>query len=155
MSMVQTELMAPFTVLQPVADAYAADPATDIVNLQYYRRALFLIIEAAGGTGTATVEVEACTDNAGSDNEAIAYKYRVISDGDWGTLTDATAAGFTTTAGANKLIAIEVDAADLPDTKPYVRLQLTEVVDDPCLAGVLCILSEPRYAQDVMVNPGS
>jgi hypothetical protein len=153
MSQAQTERMTMVTVLQPVADAYASDPATDVVNLKYYRRATFLVVEAAGGTGTVKIEVEECTSKAGAGNNAIAFKYRLLSDGDQGALTASAATGYTTTAGANKLIAVEVDAADLADGSPYCRLQLTEVADSPCLAGVICILSEPRYASDSLTNP--
>ena len=42
---------------------------------------------------------------------------------------------------------IEIDADELPEDKPWVRLQLTEVADSPVDAGVLAILSQARYPQ--------
>jgi hypothetical protein len=153
MSQAQTERMTMATVLQPVADAYAADPATDVVNMKFYRRATFLIAEAAGGTGTVKIQVEECTSKAGAGNTAIAFKYRLLTKGTSGTLTASASTGYTTVAGANKLVAVEVDGAALSDGSPYVRLQLTEVADSPCLAGVVCVLSEPRYMADTLINP--
>lgn len=153
MTAIRTEEMAPVTVLQPVADAYNGDPATDIVNLQYFRRALFMLMEAAGGTGTVKIQVQACTNNAGGSPEAIAFNYRLGTDGDYGALTASAATGYTTTAGANKLVLVEVDGDSLPAGKPYVRLLLTEVVDSPCLAGVACLLLDPRYEKSVLNNP--
>lgn len=142
-------------VLAPDADLYAADPATDIVNMGRYGHAQFVIMEGAGGTGTVKIEVEACSDNTGSDNEAIAFKVREGSAADPevnGTLTDVAAAGHTTTAGAQKVVVVEVDSEDLPEGKPWLRLQLTEVADSPCDAGVWCNLSEPRYPQETMLS---
>ena len=147
--MIFTEEHEISVALQPVADAYAADPATDVYNMKYYEHITFVIVEAAGGTGTVKIQVEECTSKAGAGNNAIAFKYRVKSDsnGAFGALTASAATGYTTTAGANKLVAVEVDADDLAADSPYVRLQLTEVVNDPCDAGVVAILSKPRHPQ--------
>ena len=153
MTQVATERIAPVTVLQPDADRYTATPATDVVNMTLYRRATFVLMEGAGGIGTVKIEVEECTDKAGTGATAIPFNVRVISDGDWGALTAVALAGYTTIAGANKTIAIEVDAADLSDGSPYVRLQLTEVVDSPVDAAIICILSEPRFASAALDNP--
>ena len=136
--------------LVPDADLYAADPATDIINMEDYSHVTFLLTEGAGGTGTVKLTVEECDDTTPTNSTAIAFKYRVCSSGDtWGALTASAATGYTTTAGANKMVAVEVDAAELSDGYPFVRLQLTEVVDDPCDAGVVVILSGARYPQAV------
>jgi len=150
--MIFTEHNEISTALQPVADAYAADPATDVYNMKYYEHISFVIVEAAGGTGTVKIQVEECTSKAGAGNNAIAFKYRVKSDsnGAFGALTASAATGYTTTAGANKVIVVEVNADELAADSPYVRLQLTEVADSPCLAGVVAILSGPRYPQSTL-----
>ena len=154
--MIQTEDMLPLLVLAPAADRYNTNPATAGVSMRSFRNAVFLINEGAGGTGTATVTVEGCSAANGTGAEAIPFKYRQStgSGATLGELTQAAAAGFTTTAGANKVIAIEVDSDDLPPNKPYVRLQLTEVANDPVAAGVTCVLLNPRYSlREGLVSP--
>ena len=138
--------------LVPAADQYAADPATDVYNTKYYNHITFLLNEGAGGTGTVKIEVEECTSKAGAGNTAIPYKYRLKSskDGAFGALTTVAATGYTTVAGANKQVAVEIDAAELSAGSPFVRLQLTEVADSPCVAGVTAILSKCSYPQAVL-----
>lgn len=132
--------------LAPDADRYNANPATDIFDMKMYDHICFLLCEGTGGTGTVKIQVEECSDTSGTDNTAIAAKYRVCSSGDtWGALTTLASTGYTTTAGANKMVCVELDAADLDPAKPFVRLQLTEVADSPCDAGVVAILSKARY----------
>lgn len=139
--------------LQPDADRYNGDPATDIFNMENYDHITFILMEGAGGTGTAVLTVEECTDAAGTGATAIAFRYRLMSTIDtWGALTAVAATGYTTVAGANKLIAIEVDAEELSDGSNFVRLQITESVDSPVDAGVLAVLSRARYPQDVPVT---
>lgn len=147
--MLLTEQHHVVRALAPDADRYNGDPATDVFNLENYGHITFLLDEGAGGTGTVKIEVEECTAADGTGATAIAYRYRVSSGDTWGALTAVAAAGYTTVAGADKMVAIEIDAKELSDGSNFVRLQLTEVVDDPCDAAVLAILSEPRYAQDV------
>lgn len=147
---VLSELLNYVEVLAADADRYNTDPATDIVNLGVYGHAMFIVGEGAGGTGTVKIQVEACSDNAGNNNEAIPFRYRATSGSlemTGAALTWAAATGYTTIAGANKLVAIEVDSNECPAGKPWVRLQLTEVVDDPCDAHVGCVLGMPRYAE--------
>jgi hypothetical protein len=134
------------TVLQPDADRYDSDPASDIVFMGDHDHVTFILAEGAGGTGTTVITVEECTDNAGTGAAAIAFKYREMATIDvLGAMTDAAAAGFTTTAGANKVIVIEVPAASLSDGSPYVRVQTTESVDGAVDAGMIAILSGGRY----------
>ncbi len=139
----------PVPVLYPDADRYNGDPSTDVVSLKLFGHVTFLVVEGAGGTGTAAITAHACSDVAGSNPEAIPFNYRIAtSPPTFGARTTATAAGVTPAAGANKVTAIELDAAALPDTKPCVFLTLTEGVDSPVDAYVEAILSEPRYASD-------
>lgn len=153
--MIFTENNAVKVVLQPVADAYAADPATATVKLSLFSHATFLLVEAAGGTGTVTVTLEECTAANGAGATAIPFRYRVSADAGvtFGALQAAAATGFTTTAGANKVVAVEVDDRDLSEDSPWVRLQLVEVADAPCLAGVVALLSKPRNARAILATP--
>lgn len=135
--------------LSPVADAYAADPGGDVVSMENWNRFVAIIHEGVGTTGTVTVTVEACDDFTPSNVTAIAFRYKAVTSGDTeGAYTTAAAAGFGTTAGSAHMYMIEIVSSELPAGKPNVRLKLDELVDDPVLAGVTYILSEPRYASD-------
>lgn len=149
--MIFTEKNLPVMALAPDADRYNTDPATDVVSLAKYEHATFILFEGAGGTGTVKIEVEECTAADGSGNTAIPFRYRLCETGDtWGALTAAAATGYTTVAGANKMVAVEIDGDELSEGSPWVRLQLTEVANDPCDAAVAVIMSGPRYAEDVL-----
>jgi hypothetical protein len=133
--------------LAPDADRYNGNPATDVFNLALYGHICFILQEGAGGTGTVKLQVEQCTDISGGGATAVAFNYRVCSSGDtWGDITASASTGYTTAAGANKQVAIEVDARALSHGYQYVRLQLTEVTNDPCDAGIVAVLSRPRHA---------
>lgn len=133
----------------PVADAYAADPASDVVNMELFNRVHFLLIEGAGGTGTALLTVEECTALDGTGPVAIPFLYRIKAGaGAWGAWTAATASGYTTVAGASKMVEIAVRAEELSADSPFVRLQVVEVADSPVAAAVLIECFEPRYATE-------
>ena len=131
-------------------DIFNGDPATDVINMSNWDRATFMIQKGAGAVGTATITVESCDDVAPSNTTAIPFKYRacVVAD-TFGAWTDATAAGFTTTAGADQIYEISVEASALSGTDKYVRMKMTEVANDPCDGGVSAILTNPRYAEDI------
>lgn len=139
------------TGLVPAADRYNTDPGGDVVNMANFTDLMVLLDEGAGGTGTAKLQIEACNDFTPSATVAIPFKYQVCTTGDtWGALTDATAAnGVTAAAGANKKVRAFIRAEDLPAGYNYVRAKLTEVVNDPCLAGLTYFLSGNRYAQAI------
>jgi hypothetical protein len=92
--------------------------------------------------------VQACDDVTPSNRAAIPFKYRVtVAGGTPGAITDATAAGFTTTAGSNQIIEVEVAAdALLASGYGYVQLKSVEVVASPLLGGILVEMLEPRNA---------
>lgn len=141
-------------VLAAAADRYNTDPATATVSLQLYEAVRFFIQEGAGATGTAVVTAEECTAADGSDATAIAFRYRTKDDtADWGAWQDATAAGFTTTAGADQLYEVRIDAAETSDLSPFVRLQLTEGVDSPVAGAVIAVAEGARYAQEPPITP--
>ena len=144
--MIATEKMQFAQVLEPAADRFNGDPATAPINMKHCAHVLFLLDKGAGATGTATLTVESC-DNAASDNPvAIPFRYRErAASGQWGPLTKATAAGFETTAGANRQVAIELDDAELEDGKPFVRVQVTEATDGPVAASILAVLCDLNY----------
>jgi len=138
----------------PLADVYESGPVYSAgVNMGKYDHATFVLSEGAGGTGTTTITVEACTDTGGTSPTAIGFRYRLMGTQDtWGASTAVESTGYATVAGANKMIAIEVDASDLTAAKPYVRVALTELVDAVCTGSMVIICKEARYPQAVPVT---
>lgn len=137
--------------LLPVADAFAGTKYTDVINMKDFNHVQFVIQKGAGATGTSTITVEACDNVTPSNVSAVPFKYQVCTTGDtFGVLTAAEATGFATTAGADQLYKIEVDADALAASGyGYIRLKAVEVENDPVLGGVIAILTEPRYGQEV------
>lgn len=134
----------------PVADFAATSAVSDVVNAKNFHSTTFLVYWGVGTTGTMTITVEACDDVTPSNTTAIPFTYRVITGslnaGDTaGTLTRATTAGYTTTAGSHQCHVICVDNAELGDTGySYVRVKCTEVVASAILGGILTLQGEPR-----------
>lgn len=135
--------------LDPIANAFAGTVRSDVVRGGNHRSVTFIIYKAVGATGTATITVEANDDVTPSNSRAIPFKYRSCTTGDtWGTLTDATTAGFTTTAGSSQLYEITVDTDELGDGgEKYLSLKSVEVVASPVLGGILILMNDPRIAQ--------
>ena len=149
MSNIFHEHYVPVFALAPDADRYDSDPATDIISMALHDEVTFIVQEGAGGTGTATLTVEECDDTTPSNSTAIAFKYRVAQSGDtFGALTAVAASGYATVAGANKMVQITIKSEDLSAGFPFVRLVLTELVDDPVDAGVLAVMGQNRYSGD-------
>jgi len=132
------------------ADIFNGDPATDVVNMKDWNRATFVIQKTAGIVGTATITIESCDDMVPTTTTAIPFKYRKATSGDtFGEWTDATASGFTTTAGADQIYEISVTSSDLNGTDHYVRLQTAVSVVGAVGGGIVAILTEPRYAKSI------
>jgi hypothetical protein len=137
-----------FTSAQMAAceDMFNGHPASDVLNMSKWRKALFVVSKLAGATGRATITVLSCDNTTPDTQTAIAFKYRAQTTPDtFGGWTDATTSGFTTTAGANQVYEVLVDSAWLSGSEEYVRLKCTESVDDPVDGAIVCILFEPRY----------
>jgi len=132
-------------------DIFDGDPATDIINLAKYGAVIFFImIGANGSSGSAVVTVESCDDVSASTATAVAFKYWACTTPDvWGDMTAATTAGFTTSATANNMYAIEVDASELSGTDSFVNMICTESVNQPVDGAIMAIAGNPRYAQEV------
>jgi hypothetical protein len=138
--------------LDPVADASdnATTPASDIVNMKNWHNCLFTVYYGVGTTGTQTWTVEACDDVSASNVSAIPFHYRQTLSGDTpGSITAATATGFSVTAGSSKIVEIEIESQALAASGyGYVRLkQSAEPVNAACLGGILVQLFNPRFAK--------
>lgn len=137
-------------VLAPAADRYATDPATATLDMQKAHAARFILNQGAGGVGTVKLTAESCdAADGGGVNTEIEFQYRVTDiDGVVGALTAVTvpATGYTTVAGANKIVEVFVSEDDMVDGDQWVRIQLTEVANDPCVAGLVGEVGPLRYS---------
>lgn len=138
--------------LSPSADRYNTDPASDVVNMANFEKAVFLLHQCKNATstaGTASVKPQAVSSVAASNAEDLPFKYTkkvTGADDTMGAVTSVAAgSSFTTTANEDTIYVIEVDARDLPATKQYVQLKLTEVVNAPVIGSVICLLVGYRY----------
>jgi hypothetical protein len=137
-------------VLAP-SDVTSTTTYTDIVGLKEYQTVQFHIVLGAITGDTIAVTVEECDDTSPSNSSAIAYSYRkssAVGTDSMGDRADATSSGITVTASDdNKVLLIDVNASDLSDGYPYVRVKM-----DPggsmsaLLVGATAIL-KPRYAK--------
>lgn len=142
----------------PKADAFATSATTDFVTVEDYDRIGFLVHtgNATSGTADGVVTVLASAVAAGTSTTALPFKYRVCASSTtvdtWGALTDATATGFSMTAGDNYMYWVELKTDDIVatiDGKPFVALKVTEVTNDPVDASVSIFLLDRRQPQAI------
>lgn len=142
----------------PKADAFATAGTTDYVTVEDYDAIGFLIHtgNATGGTANGAVTVTASASAAGTSTTALPFKYRVCASSTtvdtWGALTDATASGFSMTAGDNYMYWVELKTDDIVatvDGKPFVGLTVTESSNDPIDASVSIFLLGRRQPQAI------
>ncbi len=131
--------------IDPIADAFAGTVATDVFEVKG-EGAWAMRYHGVGATGTSTVTAEACDDVTPTNSTAVAFMYRICTTGDtWGAWTQATTAGFATTAGSSQMYEMYVPASELgAEGYGYCRFKFVEVADDPVLGGVLCAVVNPR-----------
>lgn len=141
---------APSAVIAANEDMFNGDPATDVISMKKNKKVLFLIACSAGATGTATITVESCDDVTPTTATAVPFKYWECTTPDiWSDMKTATAAGFATTAGADSMYAVEIDASELSGTDAFVRMQCTELVDSPVDGAIVALAGALRYLHEV------
>jgi len=131
----------------PVADFMIGNTVSDVVSMEDYREAYFLVIlgDATGGTATPTITIiPSSTAAKTATTTAIPFQYKRISATETETAW-VTASTLTCTAGDNQLYVVKVNAANLPDGYPYVYMNIVETVDDPVLGGLVIMMANPRY----------
>jgi hypothetical protein len=129
----------------------AASPASDYWSMANYSHASIIVVLGAA------VQVEQITvyqseDNAGTGEDLIVFKYysEVTANGDvLDRQADAATAGFATASAgtANTMHVIEVDAAELAEGHPFMRIQVTGA-GGAQLAACIVILSGSRFAEE-------
>jgi hypothetical protein len=129
----------------------AASPASDYWSMANYSHAS-IIITLGAAVQVEQILVYQSEDNAGTGEDAIAFKYysETTAAGDvLDRQADATAAGFATASAgtANTMHVIEVDASELAEGHPFMRVQVTGA-GGAQLGAVIVILSGSRYAEE-------
>lgn len=142
--------------LAPAADRFNTNPTSDVINAGYGKKVGFLVYHQGGTTGVGKIQIEACSNNAGDNNEAVAFRYRKGTTGDsnaMGAVTEATSAdGVSTVAAEDAIIEVSVNADELPAGKPFVRLKITETTNDPVNAAVIGYVEDVRFAGETLPN---
>ena len=133
-------------VLYPVADAFSGTVTTDVIEAQG-EGVLFEITKGVGAVNTSTITILSCDDTTPTTTAAVAFQYRISTTPDtWGAWTQATTAGFTTTAGSNQMYQIYVDGQKLAaNNYGYVQLKSVEVADAAVVAQVVAYVENTRY----------
>ncbi len=136
-------------------DIFENSPATDVINLHNAQGVVFVIaMNTNGGSGAATITIEACSNAAASYTTAIVFRYQAIATTDIpGTLTAATTSGVTSVGTANTMLWIEVDAATVAAAtvnsavgSKFVRLKATETQSDAVDGAIMGFLFGLRYS---------
>ncbi len=116
-------------------------------SMSKYGHASILLFLGVTGAA-ATVTVEACTNAAGAGAEAIpfaVYKQETANGDVLGDRVEVLAAGFSSSTEDNVFYAIEVDAAELPAGKSYLRLRISDP-GTATFAAATVVLTGARYA---------
>ena len=132
-------------------DIFNGSPASDVVHLKYYERATFIVLTSTNaGSGAATITIESCSNAAGANNTAVAFKYRACTTIDtFGAWTDATTGGTSVAAGTNQVWEATVTRDELSGTHEFVRMQLTESQSDAVDGAILIVLTGMKYMDSV------
>lgn len=133
-------------------DMYDGGIVGDVVNMANAESAVFYIVQLAGVTGTATVQIFAADDATPTTTAAISFYYRNVTAGNTpGAVTEAKT--LVTTAAADQVYEIEVPAAKLAEVTAfaaqYIQFSALEKVNDAVDGLVLGpILHGLRSAED-------
>jgi len=147
---------APTAIIANNEDIFTGSPVTDVIHLDHYRECTFVVIKNAGGTGTATVTINSCSNAAGTTAADVAFMYREVTAPDThGAWTAATSTGVSIAAGADEIWEFRVNANGLDGTNEFVKMTLTEVDSTAVDGAILAILTDPRYIDSDPDTAGS
>jgi hypothetical protein len=138
----------PLAISAAFEDVFGGDIASDVINMENAAAAVF-VITLGGGTGSATVQILAASDNAAAATTAISFQYKEITAPD--TQGATTEAKSVVVGGASDTIfVIEASAAKLAELGyGYIQLFAEEKVAFPKDGSVMAFLTGLRSAEDV------
>jgi hypothetical protein len=121
-----------------------------VVSLKQAAHLSIIILLGVSAAAFTKILVNACTANDGTGATAIPFDLFAGETANvdlLGPRQAVTAAGYTPSANDGIYYVIELDAAQLPQTSPYVQLQLTNGTNS-VIASAVAILSGMRYGSD-------
>lgn len=130
----------------PAIDA-TGGVSSDIFSMANHRGANIIVALGVSAAAATKILINACTDNTGAGREAIAYRaYReeTAAGDSFSAVESVPAAGITPSANDGIMYGIFIDAAELPDDKPWVEVQITNGANS-VLASVVVILTGAGY----------
>lgn len=119
----------------------------DVFHMKRHSHATIAVLVGVSAAAFTKIILNACSDAAGNNPEAIPFAVHKEETSAGDTLGDreaVLAAGLTPSANDNIMYVIELDAAELPTDKPYVELQLTNGANS-VIASAVGILTGARY----------
>lgn len=130
----------------PPVDVNGAVWDTDYFSLEKYQHATIILTLGVTGAAT-TVTVLEASDSSGTGATAIAFDLasETTAAGDTlGALTATASTGFATSTNDNITYVIEIDAQQLTDGKPWLKVHGTDP-SAATLVSCVAVLSGARY----------
>lgn len=135
-------------ILPPVDITGGAD--SDVFSMQNYSHASIILQVGVSAAAFTKIILQACDDFVPTNTEDIPFTLfaEETAAGDTLGAKEAVAAAGKTPAAADGITyVIEIDADELPEGKPNLRLSLTNGANS-VIASAVVILSGSRYAGD-------
>ena len=133
----------------PAIDINVSQLNSDVWSMANYSHASIIVQFGVTGAAT-TMTVEECDDFTPSNSTAIAfasYSETTASGDTLGARTATTSSGLSSGTNDGIFFVFEVDASQLTDGFPNMRVALSDP-GSATFASVVVILSGPRYAQE-------
>lgn len=123
---------------------------SDVFSLKNHAHATIIVQIGVSAAAFTALFVEKCDDFVPTTHTDIAfavYKEETDSGDTLGSRVAVAATGLVPSANNNIMYVIEIDAAELGDGYPNLRLEITNGVNS-VIASAVAILSGARYAGD-------
>lgn len=121
----------------------------DLFSMAKWHHASIIIAIGVSAAAFTSIKLSACSAADATGDEAIdfnVYKQETAAGDVLGAKVAATAAdGVTPTADDNVFYVIELDSADLPEGKPWVRVELANGANS-VIASAVAVLTGGRYS---------
>ena len=122
--------------------------SSEVISMENWGHATLICMKGVGSA--CTIQLEECTAFAGTGAATRIFKYAYERTAAGDTLTalaTATTAGIATTTSSGELLVIEVDADELSDGYPYLRIKCSATGAN--LGAWLAVLSGGRFQKDI------
>lgn len=133
----------------PPQDINGSAQNSDVFSMRDHAHVDIILVLGTSGAAS-TVTIEECDDFTPSNSTAIAFTYYQEETAAGDTLSGeqaATTSGFATSTNNNIIYIISIDASQLSDGFPCLRLAMSDPSASTIVAAV-AVLSGARYAGD-------